>query len=626
MSTTLRLGLENAAVCGVIAAIVALINLFVRRRPALTHVLWLLVLLKLVTPPLWLLPIDPIATIPQSSAGFVHEPQYEMIAKMTVDDEEEDSPALMFIDENDLANQALILESDASVVVASSAESGWTFASLLPWGLPVVATLWLAGSAATLVIGLIRVLRFQRFLRLAEPVESEVADRVALVAEQLGLRRPPRTVWIWGDLAPLIWSAGGPPLLVLPEPLWKRLDADQRDTLLAHELAHLKRRDHWVRWLEMAATILYWWFPALWWTRRALREAEEQCCDAWVVWAFPKGARAYAETLLETVDYLSAAATPMPAGASGFGHVRRLKRRLMMIMRGKTSRNLGWSGVVSSFSLAAVLLPFGPTWAESPDAVKPRLIQIEARENPNQPAVATTFSVAADTTTAQAEPVQSTATINVIAKGEDGKPVEFVVTGDDVRGPHPFASAIDRLTSELKSLQDKKGEESNRERIEVLEKAIKSLKAAVADESLLAPQRRIVIERRTDVASKDVKERPVSEAEQKEIKAQIERLRKQIDERTRQVKEANDQLHKAHMELSELNHQLARLEGKAVRVIAPYSRSQEIKVLAPLNPNRAMTFTARNPNQEERLNQVEKKLERILDELKHLRDKESDKR
>ena len=95
-------------------------------------------------------------------------------------------------------------------------------------------------------------------------------------------------------------------------------DARQRATLLAHELAHLRRRDHWVRCLELLVTGLYWWLPVVWMARHALREAEEQCCDAWVVWAFPDAARSYAETLLDTLDFLHRSHQTEPLLASGF--------------------------------------------------------------------------------------------------------------------------------------------------------------------------------------------------------------------------------------------------------------------------------------------------------------------
>ena len=94
----------------------------------------------------------------------------------------------------------------------------------------------------------------------------------------------------------MVWvPLAGPPHLVLPEELWGRLDAAQQDAVLAHELAHLKRRDHWVRRLEALACGLYWWDPVAWWAHREVERAEERCCDAWVLWALPAAAEAYAE-------------------------------------------------------------------------------------------------------------------------------------------------------------------------------------------------------------------------------------------------------------------------------------------------------------------------------------------
>ena len=64
-------------------------------------------------------------------------------------------------------------------------------------------------------------------------------------------------------------------------------------------------------------TGLFWWHPVVWWARRELREAEEQCCDAWVVWALPGAGRTYATALLECLDFLSPSLVPLPEGASG---------------------------------------------------------------------------------------------------------------------------------------------------------------------------------------------------------------------------------------------------------------------------------------------------------------------
>src|SRR5262249_42005815 len=108
------------------------------------------------------------------------------------------------------------------------------------------------------------------------------------------------------------------------------------------------------------------------WARRELREAEEQCCDAWVVWALPGAGRVYATALLECLDFLSEAPHPLPLGASGMGQTDDLKRRLTMIMRGVTPRRLGWGGGLVLASLGLMLLPLVPTFAQDE---KPRTPQ-----------------------------------------------------------------------------------------------------------------------------------------------------------------------------------------------------------------------------------------------------------
>ena len=132
-----------------------------------------------------------------------------------------------------------------------------------------------------------------------------VHDRARLLAERLGLRHCPRVWVVPAPISPLLWALVGEPRLLVPASLLERLTEEQWDTLLAHELAHLRRRDHWVRILELACLGLYWWHPAVWWARCRLREVEEQCCDAWVVWALPGAVETYATAPVEAVTYLS---------------------------------------------------------------------------------------------------------------------------------------------------------------------------------------------------------------------------------------------------------------------------------------------------------------------------------
>jgi RND family efflux transporter MFP subunit len=184
----------------------------------------------------------------------------------------------------------------------------------------------------------------------------------------------------------MLWvPLAGPPRLVLPAELWGRLDEAQRDAVLAHELAHLKRRDHWVRRLEAIACGLYWWDPVAWWARREIGRAEELCCDAWVLRALPAAALAYAEALVATAVYLGGTRRPLTPGASGVGRLGPLKRRLHMILSDAMPVSVGRKAPQALLVVGLLSLPFLPGWAsgEPPGAAaRIALAQPPARDRP----------------------------------------------------------------------------------------------------------------------------------------------------------------------------------------------------------------------------------------------------
>jgi hypothetical protein len=134
------------------------------------------------------------------------------------------------------------------------------------------------------------------------------------------------------------------------------MPADRERAIAVHELAHLRRRDHWVRWLELLAGCLWWWNPLFWYVRSQLRRNAELACDAWVVSTLPGARRAYAEVLLEVSQLLSRSAAPAPA--LGMGSQRRdFERRLVMIMRERWACQVPRSALVVIGVLALIALP-----------------------------------------------------------------------------------------------------------------------------------------------------------------------------------------------------------------------------------------------------------------------------
>jgi beta-lactamase regulating signal transducer with metallopeptidase domain len=69
------------------------------------------------------------------------------------------------------------------------------------------------------------------------------------------------------------------PVIWLPASLLARMPADQLEALLAHELAHIARKDWLWNGLQCVFEALLFFHPAAWWLGRRIRQEREHACD-----------------------------------------------------------------------------------------------------------------------------------------------------------------------------------------------------------------------------------------------------------------------------------------------------------------------------------------------------------
>ncbi|MEK6644582.1 MAG: M56 family metallopeptidase [Planctomycetota bacterium] len=224
--------------------------------------------------------------------------------------------------------------------------------------------LWLIGVGALLVARALACRRFLNDLQPAAHCPAHVQRMVRDVAARIGLRRAPEIVMVTNCISPMV-SCVGRRRLLLPVDLWNQLDDQGRRAVLFHELAHLRRRDHWVRWAESLISMIYWWNPLVWFVRNRVHDEAENCCDAWVTWIWPEGRSAYARALLKTSAFISAGRAPVPLVGIGMTSVRarRFARRLTMVMTESSRPRLSASGVAMAAILAATGWLFTPAWS-----------------------------------------------------------------------------------------------------------------------------------------------------------------------------------------------------------------------------------------------------------------------
>jgi bla regulator protein BlaR1 len=277
------------------------------RRPAIAHILWVLVLVKLVTPPLVSVPLQETPTITACENGTCGcGPHVQTTARNT-----------------------------------------------LPW---ILLAAWSVGAAATGWAAWRRWTRFRHLLAHAVPAPAEWQSLTARLSTELSLRRPPEILVVPGRLPPLVVPGRRRPRLLLPMALMGRLTGAQRTVLLLHELIHLQRRDHLVRLLELAVRVVYWWLPVVSLISRQLRTCEESCCDAAVVAWQPQARRDYARLLLDVVDFVA----PPPRAlehATAMNSAHDLERRLRAILGTSPRTPPKWPVGVFAVGLACAIVP-----------------------------------------------------------------------------------------------------------------------------------------------------------------------------------------------------------------------------------------------------------------------------
>lgn len=375
MDDPLRLLLTNAAAAGFIALLARAASLTIRRQ-AVVHGLWLLALVKLVTPPIAPLPLVP------AWAGFALTPATPTVVSIPPGTgawrlEEPASRAPLRVGRRAASPVTSPPIADGGIAPArvTPAPAPATTSGLSPsptgprLGWRAAAGLFL--GAGVLAIPLLTAWRFARFgrsLSCALPAPDAVTERADRLAERLGLHRCPPVLLVPARIPPMLWPHRGGPRLLLPAGLLPDLHGEELDALLAHELAHVRRRDHWVRLVEIAATALFWWYPVTWWARRALRRAEERCCDEWVLRLLPRSAEAYANGLVKSLTFIAERPGPLPAVASGAGPVEDLEARLKEILMTRPMPQLAVPLRLTLAAAAALSLAVFPTRADSPAA------------------------------------------------------------------------------------------------------------------------------------------------------------------------------------------------------------------------------------------------------------------
>jgi beta-lactamase regulating signal transducer with metallopeptidase domain len=144
---------------------------------------------------------------------------------------------------------------------------------------PLVTLFWLLGAGLMLVrhVAALRALtRIEQ--RPSQMLPAEWQRRVDEMRAALGITRAV-AVRLSSDVIIPFAARSLRPAIWLPLSLLTRAPADQIEALLAHELAHVARRDWLWNGVQCVVESLLFYHPATWWLSRRIRQEREHACD-----------------------------------------------------------------------------------------------------------------------------------------------------------------------------------------------------------------------------------------------------------------------------------------------------------------------------------------------------------
>ena len=189
-------------------------------------------------------------------------------------------------------------------------ESRGLLSQLSPW----IFAAWMLGVAVfstRLLLGIVSI----GWLKNSGEVAGEMLRQQArMLSAKLRIRTP--AVRVSRQVTQALAVGFFRPVIVVPTAWLIQLPPDCLEAVLAHELAHIRRRDLWINLLQRIVETFLFFHPAVWWLSARLRQEREMCCDELAVSL--TGRRVEYASTLELVARRRGA-TGAPALAAGLG-------------------------------------------------------------------------------------------------------------------------------------------------------------------------------------------------------------------------------------------------------------------------------------------------------------------
>jgi hypothetical protein len=146
------------------------------------------------------------------------------------------------------------------------------------------------------------------------------------------------------------------PVILFPIGLINRLDPENVEAILAHELAHILHRDYLFNLLQSIVETLFYYHPAVWWLSARVRHEREIAADDVAV-RLTGNSIGYAKSLvlIQDLAWMPLQMTPAFAGT----RKNQLLRRIQHILHVKQSTNLAMEKIIGTCVILLAIIGLG---------------------------------------------------------------------------------------------------------------------------------------------------------------------------------------------------------------------------------------------------------------------------
>ncbi len=219
---------------------------------------------------------------------------------------------------------------------------------------PLIITLWFLGIIVLSLrflggLAYVQRLKHYKVVDVTEHWQRSMQD----ISDKIGLSRPVQLLESALVAVPMVVGYFKP-VILLPIGAITGLSSSQVESILAHEMAHILRKDYLVNMIQTVIEIIFFYHPAIWWISRLIREERENCCDDIVI-QVKEDTLVYAKALT-TLGELQVRTPRLAMAATGSHNFlfKRIKRMLT-----KTKQHPTFSeGFLTAFIVCVCLFCF----------------------------------------------------------------------------------------------------------------------------------------------------------------------------------------------------------------------------------------------------------------------------